>query len=168
MLDFRLHIFCFLCFINFFLFNIIIINSLLIIIPVVLCLLLSLLPSPSCILIFIINIFHIFYFIWWFSEFRSGKYLCWLLFNVLTLFNDCISTKYNWTWSIWFTRFLRTMRMLWFTIIPWSIPWWLSLSKFRVEIFRSWFSLIFSNLWVLPITHISFSFKKVQIIYLFS
>lgn len=158
MSKFWLHIFCFLSFVNFLLLNIIIVYSFLIIIPIILGLFLSLFPSPSCILIFKVNILHIFKLIFWLSKLRTRKYLCWLLLYFLGLSNYCVSAKNNWTWSIRFVGFLGILRILWFIIIPWPISRGITLSELRIKFFRGSISLVVSCFRMLP-AHWSLSFK---------
>jgi hypothetical protein len=76
MLDLGLHIFGFLSFIDLFLFDVIIIDSLFGVVPVIFILLLSLLPGPCCVFIFIINIFHVLDFIGRLAELRPRKDFC--------------------------------------------------------------------------------------------
>ncbi len=160
MFNLWLHIFCFFGLVYFLLFKIIIINTLLSIIPIILCLFLCLLPSPCCIFILIIYIFHVFYFIRRFTELWSWKNLCWLLLYFLCLFYYCVPSKYNRTWTIRFVWFLRTMRIFWFTIVSWSISRRITLSELRIKIFWCWFSIIISNLRELT-THFILSFKSI-------
>ena len=152
MLYLWLHIFSFFGLINFLLPDIIIINSLFIIIPIVLILFLCLLPCQRGILIIKINIFHINRFVCRFAELGTRKYFSWLLLDFLGLFYDSISSKYYGSWSIRFTRFLWSMGMLWFIIISWSIFWRVALPQLRIEIFWwriSVILLIFSWFWEL-------------------
>ena len=60
MFNLRLHVFGFLGFVDLLLLNVIIVDSFFSIVPIVLVLFLSLLPCPCCVLIFIVNIFHVF------------------------------------------------------------------------------------------------------------
>lgn len=116
--------------------NCLIINPLFSIIPLILILFLSFLPSPCSVLVIKINILHIFYFVHWFSKLWSWKYLCRLLLKLLTFFNYSISSKYNWTRAIRSIWFLWTIRMFWFCIISWSFSWWVWISKLWKLFFR--------------------------------
>jgi hypothetical protein len=63
MFNLRLHVFGFFGFVDFLLFDIIVVYSFFSIVPIVLVLFLGLLPCPCCILIFIVNILHVFDFV---------------------------------------------------------------------------------------------------------
>ena len=152
MRNLRLHVFCFLRLVNFLLLNIIIINSLFSVIPIIFVLFFCLFPSQSCILILKINIFHIFQLILRFSELRSWENFNWLFLNFLSLFYNCIASKDYRSWSIWFAWFLRTMRMLGFAIISRSISWLITLPKLWVKVFWRRVFIIVPHLRVLP-TH---------------
>ena len=152
MRNLRLQVFCFLRLVNFLLLNIIIINSLFSVIPIIFILFFCLFPSQSCILILKINIFHIFQLILRFSELRSWENFNWLFLNFLSLFYNCIASKDYRSWSIWFAWFLRTMRMLGFAIISRSISWLITLPKLWVKVFWRRVFIIVPHLRVLP-TH---------------
>lgn len=152
MRNFWLHVFCFLCLIDFLLLNIIIIDSLLSVIPIILVLFFCLFPSQSCILILEIDIFHIFQLILRFSELGPWKNFNWLFLNFLGLSYNCVASKNYRSWSIWFAWFLRTVRMLGFAIISRSISWLIALSELRVKVFRRRVFIIVPHLRVLP-TH---------------
>ena len=157
MLNLRLHIFCLLCLIYFLLLNSFIIDAIFSIVPVIFCLFLSLLPSPGCILIVKIHVFHVFYFIIWFAELRTRKNLCRLILWFLTLFYYRITSKYYRARTVWSTWFLRTMWMFWFAIVSGSVSWRIPDAKLWIKLLWSWISVIFSWLWVLS-THSSFLF----------
>lgn len=152
MRNLRLHVFCFLCLVNFLLLNIIIIDSLFSVIPIIFVLFFCLFPSQSCILILEIGIFHIFQLILRFSKLGPWENFNWLFLNFLSLSYNCVASKNYRPWSIWFAWFLRTVRMLGFAIISRSISWLITLPKLWVKVFWRRVFIIVPHLRVLP-TH---------------
>lgn len=159
MSNLRLHIFGFLCFVYFLLLDIVIVNSFFSIVPIILILFCSLLPSPSCELIINVDVLHVDYLVARFTKFWPWKDLCRLFFNFLCLFYYCITTKNDWTRAVWFARLLRTMRIFRFVIIPRPISWGISLPELWIKVLRHWFSIILSCFRELS-THLIDSFKN--------
>lgn len=158
MLNLGLHTFGFLCFVDFLFLEVVIMHSLLSVVPIILVLLLGLLPSPRCVLVFKVDILHVFDFVAGLSKLGAGKYLCRLLFQFLALLDHCIAPEYHRAWTIWFVWLLGAVRMFRFSIISGTVSRRVAIAVLRIIVFGSWAPVILPGLWEL-LTH-QFSFKS--------
>ena len=152
------HTFCFVGFVYFFLFKILIVDSFFSIIPIILSLFLSLLPCIGGIFILKIDIFHIFHFIIRSAELRSGENFSRLFLWLLAFPDNCIASENDRAWPIGTTRFLWTMWIFWFTVVSWPVTRRFSVPVLWIKVLRSRGFLVFARLWELS-AHRIFSFK---------